>query len=124
MKINKIIISNFKGIREPISISPALFTCIVGKNDVGKSTILKVITGNLRQDAGDVYVEGKKVKFRTVNDSKAAGITMVYQELSLIPELTVAENIYLGKMPMKAGMISYREAQKKAKEILRLQNNN
>ena len=43
MKINKIIISNFKGIREPISISPALFTCIVGKNDVGKSTILKAI---------------------------------------------------------------------------------
>lgn len=91
---------------------------LVGMNGSGKSTLLKIITGNQSCDSGQLYVDGEEVKFHTVNDSKKAGIAMVYQELSLVPMLSVAENIFLGKMPLRNGMISYSTARKMAGEIL------
>lgn len=91
---------------------------LIGMNGSGKSTLLKVITGNHQPDSGQIFVNGVETKFNAVNDSKKAGISMVYQELSLVPMLTVAENIYLGKMPIRNGLISYREAEKNAKELL------
>lgn len=91
---------------------------LCGMNGCGKSTLLKIITGNYTCDSGQIFVDGQEVKFHTVNDSKKAGIAMVYQELSLVPMLSVAENIYLGKMPVKNGLISYKTARKNAKELL------
>ena len=88
---------------------------LCGMNGCGKSTLLKIITGNYTCDSGQIFVDGQEVKFHTVNDSKKAGIAMVYQELSLVPMLSVAENIYLGKMPVKNGLISYKTARKNAK---------
>ena len=91
---------------------------LVGMNGSGKSTLLKAITGNHKADSGQILMDGKEVVFNSVNDSKEAGIAMVYQELSLVPLLSVAENIYLGKMPAKGFLISQKEARAKAKEIL------
>lgn len=91
---------------------------LVGMNGSGKSTLLKIITGVYHQDSGDVILDGKKTAFHSVLESRAAGISLVYQELSLIPALTVAENIYLGHMPMKHGMISQKEARKAAGKLL------
>ncbi len=91
---------------------------LCGMNGSGKSTMLKIITGNEKQDEGKIYVDGEETNFHTVLDSKKAGINMVYQELSLVPYLSVAENILLGSMPKKNGLISYKEAVKKSKEIL------
>jgi len=91
---------------------------LCGMNGSGKSTLLKIITGNEKQDNGKIFVDGNETNFHTVLDSKKAGINMVYQELSLVPYLSVAENILLGNMPKKNGFISYKEAIKRSREIL------
>lgn len=91
---------------------------LCGMNGCGKSTLLKIITGNEKQDKGKIFVNGEETNFHTVIDSKKAGINMVYQELSLVPYLSVAENILLGNMPKKNGLISYKEALRKSKELL------
>ena len=74
---------------------------LMGENGAGKSTIIKIITGVFTKDAGDIYVEGKHVDIRNRKDAGALGIQVIYQELSLIPDLTVTENIFLGQEKTK-----------------------
>lgn len=78
---------------------------LVGENGAGKSTTMKIIAGVYTDHEGEVKVDGKPVHFRSARDSLAAGIGMVHQELSVIPDLTVAENVFLGNQPTKAGGI-------------------
>ena len=66
---------------------------IVGENGAGKSTIMKILYGLVRPDSGEIYVNGKKMRFRTPSDAMAAGIGMVQQHFMLFEEMTVAENI-------------------------------
>ncbi len=91
---------------------------LCGMNGSGKSTLLKIITGNEFKDEGKIYIDGQETNFQVVMDSKKAGINMVYQELSLVPYLSVAENILLGNMPRKNGLINYKLATQKAVGIL------
>lgn len=70
---------------------------LVGGNGAGKSTLMKILTGVYTRDAGTIMVDGKSVEFYTYRDSTAAGIRMIFQELSIIPTLTVAENIFLNQ---------------------------
>ncbi len=80
---------------------------LVGENGAGKSTLVKILAGLYRPDAGDFLVDGAPVSFRTVADSKAAGISVIYQEPTLFPDLTVAENIFVGRQPRgRLGLIS------------------
>jgi len=80
---------------------------LVGENGAGKSTLVKVLAGLYHPDAGVFEIEGEPVAFRTVADSKAAGISVIYQEPTLFPDLTVAENIFIGRQPKgRAGLIS------------------
>lgn len=69
---------------------------LVGENGAGKSTMIKVIAGAVSLGGGEIFLEGKPVHFRSPKESLAAGISVMYQELDLLPELTIAENIYLG----------------------------
>jgi ribose transport system ATP-binding protein len=78
---------------------------LVGENGAGKSTLMKIIAGVHTDYDGRMSIEGREVRFRSARDSLAAGIGMVHQELSIIPDLTVAENVYLGKQPVMAGGI-------------------
>src|SRR5215212_7596892 len=78
---------------------------LVGENGAGKSTLMKIIAGVHTDYEGRMSIEGREVRFRSARDSLAAGIGMVHQELSIIPDLTVAENVYLGKQPVMAGGI-------------------
>lgn len=91
---------------------------LVGMNGSGKSTLMKIMTGVYHPDAGDLFLDGEPIRFHSVQESRRAGISLVYQELSLVPTLTVAENIFLGHMPMRHGMISYKEAIRTAKSAL------
>jgi ribose transport system ATP-binding protein len=68
---------------------------IVGGNGAGKSTLMKILTGVYTKDAGDISVDGKNVSFASYNDAAGAGVRMIFQELSVIPTMTVTENIYL-----------------------------
>ena len=75
---------------------------LVGENGAGKSTTMKIIAGVHTDYAGVYRIDGRPVAFRSARDSLAAGIAMVHQELSIAPDLTVAENVFLGKQPMNA----------------------
>ena len=80
---------------------------LVGENGAGKSTLVKILAGLHRPDAGDFLLAGDPVSFRSVADSKAAGISVIYQEPTLFPDLTVAENIFIGRQPRgRTGLIS------------------
>ncbi len=95
---------------------------LVGENGAGKSTLIKVISGVHPADSGTIHMDGELVRFRSPHEAQAHGIATMYQELSLYPELTVAENIFMGHSPMrKAGpaeVIDWGEMNRRAREIL------
>ena len=72
---------------------------LMGENGAGKSTLVKVLAGVHQPDSGAVVVGGEPVVFRSPADSKARGISVIYQEPTLFPDLTVAENIFVGRQP-------------------------
>src|SRR6185369_14407282 len=81
---------------------------LVGENGAGKSTLMKIIAGVHTQYQGRMTLDGHPVHFRSTRDALAAGIGMVHQELSVVPDLTVAENVYLGQQPTKGGIVDWR----------------
>jgi ABC-type sugar transport system ATPase subunit len=91
---------------------------LVGQNGAGKSTLMKILAGDQVADAGEIFVTGQPVRFRTPRDARAAGIGIVYQELSLLGNLTVAENVALGHERSRAGFIDDRAAKAEAADAL------
>ena len=89
---------------------------LMGENGAGKSTLIKVLTGVYSKDAGTVTVDGRQVSIHSPQEAQNAGISTVYQEISLCPNLSVAENIYLGRG--KGRLVSWRTMNKKAGELL------
>ena len=91
---------------------------LVGENGAGKSTLVKVLAGFYHPDAGNFRVDGRPVAFRTVADSKSAGISVIYQEPTLFPDLTVAENIFVGRQPKNnLGLINRATMRKQARDL-------
>ena len=76
---------------------------VIGDNGAGKSTLIKALTGALIPDAGNVYLDGNEVHFRTPQDARGAGIETVYQTLAVAPALDIAENMYLGRERRRSG---------------------
>ncbi|HEY8900836.1 MAG TPA: sugar ABC transporter ATP-binding protein [Chthoniobacterales bacterium] len=91
---------------------------LMGENGAGKSTLIKVLTGVYERDAGEVHLEGVPIHARSTRDAEAAGISTVYQEVNLIPDLSVAENICLGRQPTRFGKIQWGAITKRAKQAL------
>jgi len=88
---------------------------IAGENGAGKSTLMKIIAGVHAGDTGEMRVDGAPVKFRSTRDARAAGIGMVHQELSVAPDLTVAENVFLGAQPVgRLGLIAWNRMAREA----------
>jgi len=101
-----------------IDIRPGEIHALVGENGAGKSTLVKILAGVHAPDAGEFVVGGEHVAFRTPADSKAAGISVIYQEPTLFPDLTVAENIFIGRQPTgRGGIINRREMRRQAREL-------
>ena len=101
---------------------------LVGENGAGKSTLMKILSGSYANNTydGDIYVNGKKVHFNHTYDAEAAGIEMIYQEISLMGDLTVTENILMGRLPagkLKA-FVDWKKARVIAKEALDMINLN
>ncbi len=91
---------------------------LLGENGAGKSTLVKCLTGVHHMDAGTILFDGKEIKPTSPQDAFSMGISTVYQEINLCPNLTVAENIFVGRQPMKHGMINWKEINKRAQELM------
>ncbi len=93
---------------------------LAGENGAGKSTMMKIIAGVHTADSGRMRVDGKDAHFRSARDARAAGIGMVHQELSIAPELSVAENVFLGSQPIdRFGVVAWRRMAEAASEQLK-----
>ncbi|MDO4337415.1 MAG: sugar ABC transporter ATP-binding protein [Eubacteriales bacterium] len=91
---------------------------VVGENGAGKSTLMKIINGLYQRDEGQVFLDGKEVRFSGPMESSAAGIAMIYQELNFFPELSIAENIYMKRQPTQGGRVEWKKMYDMAKKIL------
>ncbi len=90
---------------------------LIGENGAGKSTLMKIIAGVHHDFEGHMLLEGREVRFRSPHDSLAAGIGMVHQELSVVPDLTVAENVFLGSQPLTGlGAIDWARMAREARQ--------
>ena len=91
---------------------------LVGQNGAGKSTMMKILTGVYTCDSGDIYIDGSKVKMNSYSDAVSHGISLIFQELSLIPTLTVAENIFLNREILEGPFLDKKSMERKAHELL------
>ena len=91
---------------------------LIGKNGAGKSTLVKILAGSVAPSRGRILCDGVTVDLRSPQDAFDRGIAMVYQELSLVPGLTVAENILLGRTPKRRGLIDWRATNAQARAVL------
>jgi len=118
------IVKEFPGVRALDGVSFALeageFHSLVGENGAGKSTLMKVLSGVYPEGAfeGEILVDDEIRHFRGIRDSEAAGIAIIFQELSLVKELTVGENIFLGNEPSMLGVINWSELYHRASKLL------
>lgn len=99
-----------------LTIRAGRVVALAGENGAGKSTLMKIISGIYQRDAGKVVYKGKEVEFTTARQSMDAGIGIIHQELNLLPELSVAENIYLGREPTKLGKIQWDVIERESKK--------
>lgn len=118
----KNIVKTFPGVKAldnvHLEIRPGEVHALCGENGAGKSTLMKIISGAQKATSGDIYFEGEKVSYNNTKEAQNIGISMIYQEFNLIPHLSVAENIYLGKLPVKANIINWNKLHKDTQEIL------
>lgn len=91
---------------------------LMGENGAGKSTLIKVLTGVHDFQDGEITIEDKKIINRSPQEAQANGISTVYQEVNLCPNLTVAENLFIGREPRKAGFIDWKTMNKKSAKLL------
>ncbi|MCZ4089165.1 galactofuranose ABC transporter, ATP-binding protein YtfR [Sinorhizobium psoraleae] len=91
---------------------------LLGENGAGKSTLIKCLTGAYHRDGGSILLDGAEIDPRDTFDAQRLGIGTVYQEVNLLPNLSVAENLFLGRQPRRFGMVDIRAMNRKARELL------
>jgi ribose transport system ATP-binding protein len=101
-----------------LAVAPAEIHALVGENGAGKSTLLKILAGAESLDQGELHLDGAPYRPRSPDDARRAGVAMVYQELSLCPHLTVAENVLLGALPTRFGVVQQAELARRAAAVL------
>lgn len=94
-------------------------TALLGENGAGKSTLMNIIAGVFPPDSGTIFIRGKQVRFTSTRHAQECGIAMIFQELNLLPNLTIAENIFIGREPTNVlGLIDYPLMNRRAAELL------
>ncbi|MCX5047908.1 MULTISPECIES: sugar ABC transporter ATP-binding protein [unclassified Streptomyces] len=116
------IVKEFPGVRALSGVDFRLFPgeihALMGENGAGKSTLIKVLTGVYSLDGGTITLDGKTVLFGSPLQAQQAGISTVYQEVNLCPNLSVAENIFIGREPTRMGRIQWKRMRKEAAELV------
>lgn len=118
---------SFGGIKALDDISLELFCGkiygLAGENGAGKSTTMKIINGAYVADSGDILVDGVKTRFSSPQDAQKNGIGMVYQELNMLPDLNVAENVFISHLTeSRLGLVNWKEIHRKTRELLKMMN--
>src|SRR5258705_1752845 len=118
------ITKTFPGVRALDGVSFDLHAgeihALVGENGAGKSTLMKILGGVYPHPEyeGEIHIDGERRRFQNVHEAQAAGIAVIYQELSLVPDMTVGENIFLAREPRRFGVIRWEELYSRASELL------
>ncbi len=116
------IVKEFPGVRALSGVDFRLFPgeihALMGENGSGKSTLIKVLTGVYSLDGGTITLDGKSVRFGSPLQAQQAGISTVYQEVNLCPNLSVAENIFIGREPTRFGRIQWKRMRQEAAELV------
>lgn len=108
-----------------ISVRPGEIRALMGENGAGKSTLMKILGGIYSADSGTIYMDGKEVSIRCVDDARKYGISFIHQEITNIPEMTIAENIFLGREPKNhLRMVDYKKMRQEAQKALNALNLN
>lgn len=118
----KNIVKTFPGVKAlsnvNFSLLPGEIHGLMGENGAGKSTLVKVLTGVHKADSGEIFIEGKKRKIKSTIHAQKLGISTVYQEINLCPNLSIAENIFIGREPKKGSRIDWTKINYDAKDVL------
>lgn len=101
-----------------LKVLPGEIHALVGENGAGKSTLMKILSGAYTRDSGRIFIDGREVQIRNTNDSKKLGIGIIYQEFSLVPALSVAENIFLNRLRSTGFWVRWGELKRKAGEVM------
>ena len=92
---------------------------LVGENGAGKSTLMKVLAGAIKKDSGTITIHGKQADYDSPRQALEHGISVIYQELNMVPDLTVAENIFMDQIPTKNGFVNWKEMNRRSRELLK-----
>lgn len=102
-----------------LKIYLGMVNAVVGENGAGKSTLMNILSGVYTEYSGDLLFDGKKVAFHHTTDARQMGISIIHQELQLVPHMSIAENIFLGREPLnKAGFVDYKIMEEKSEALL------
>ena len=100
------------------SVAEGEIRALVGENGAGKSTLMKILNGNYKKDCGQILIDGEEVDITNPQVADAHGITIIFQELNLVDELSIAENIFAGRLAKRGKLVKWNELNTKAKELL------
>jgi len=101
-----------------LKVMPGEIHALIGENGAGKSTLMKILSGACTKDTGEIFMDGAEVHIRNTRDSKKLGIGIIYQEFSLVPELSVAENVFLNQLGETGMWMKWGKMKKQAEEII------
>lgn len=101
-----------------LRVKPGTVHALMGENGAGKSTLMKCLIGIYRPDEGQIRIKGEPVQFTDTLDALRSGISMIHQELNLVPHMTVAENIWLGREPMRLGFVDHGKLNRLTQDLL------
>lgn len=102
-----------------VQVAPGEIHALIGENGAGKSTLIKILSGAYTRDSGTICIDGKQVNISSPLDAKMLGVSVIYQEFMLAPDLTVAENIFIDRLSGGKKFINWKKLRKDAKEILK-----
>lgn len=116
------VVKTFPGVKAldhaQLRLRPGTVHALMGENGAGKSTLMKIINGTYVADEGEMIFKGKPVGFHTIQDTMKMGIAMIYQELNPVLDMTIAENVYLGREPHNGAFVDFGRLYRDTQELL------